>query len=199
MFGALGPYSILNLGNESYKLHEERSGINILGTLKPWEALHITLQYVTSLALSNLEVQFLQVGNTSFNLQRNEFLVKSVKISQPSVLCKIFISEPEGHKDVSAGMENNWGEDFQQEVATGTFHISPEYHLSLIHMAGFPWPGLVRCCSTIESDWEPQHHLGRATRPTFSFCFSGSQSKAAARRSPCSLPFLSLLPLELLI
>ena len=27
-------------------------------------------------------------------------------------------------------MENNWSEDFQQEVATGTFHISRGYHLS---------------------------------------------------------------------
>ena len=35
MFGALSPYSVLKLDDESYKPHEERNGINILSTLKP--------------------------------------------------------------------------------------------------------------------------------------------------------------------
>lgn len=62
MFGALSPHSVLKLDDESYKPHEERNGINILSTLKPWEALHKILQYATSIALSNLKVHIFASG-----------------------------------------------------------------------------------------------------------------------------------------
>ena len=77
-------------------------------------------------------------------------------------------------------MENNWSEDFQQEVATGTFHISRGYHLSFSPHGRLilAWAGemLLNCLKQL-----------RITASTLSgnevdffFSLSHSQSKAAA-------------------
>lgn len=46
----------------NYKPHEERHGINILSTLKPWEALHKILQCATFISLANLEFPIFASG-----------------------------------------------------------------------------------------------------------------------------------------
>lgn len=80
-------------------------------------------------------------------------------------------------------MENNWGKDFQQEVATGTFHISCEYHLSFSPHARL---------SLAQAGEMLFNHL-KQMRTTASTCNSNevdffflfcSQNKAAAQGSP---------------
>lgn len=92
-------------------------------------------------------------------------------------------------------MENNWSEDFQQEVATGTFHISRGYHLSfsphgrlILARAGEMWLNCLKQLRITAS-------TSSGNEVDFLFSLSHSQSKAPARHSP----FCFVLSWELLI
>ena len=77
-------------------------------------------------------------------------------------------------------MENNWSEDFQQEVATGTFHISRGYHLSFSPHGRLilAWAGemLLNCLKQLRITAS----TSSGNEVDFFFSLSHSQSKAAA-------------------
>ena len=77
-------------------------------------------------------------------------------------------------------MENNWSEDFQQEVATGTFHISRGYHLSFSPHGRLilAWAGemLLNCLKQLRITAS----TSSGNEVDFFFSSSRSQSKAAA-------------------
>ena len=90
-------------------------------------------------------------------------------------------------------MENNWGEDFQQEVATGTFHGSCEYHLSFSPHGSLPLAQAAEILLNPPKQLRTTAPSRNGNRVNFFFLSSCSPNKATARGSPCSVPFLSIL------
>lgn len=91
-------------------------------------------------------------------------------------------------------MENNWSEDFQQEVATGTFHISRGHSNAL---ACRSWPGLVWDVTQLSKATE-NHSINQQWQWGSTFYFRCPTPKV--RHLPAIAPFvLSSLSWELLI
>lgn len=85
-------------------------------------------------------------------------------------------------------MENNWDEDFQQEVATGTFHMSCEDHLSFNpHGSLFLAPAGEMLLSHLK---QLRSTASSRSSNEINLSFSFSQNKAAAKSSPV-FPVLS--------